>query len=45
VGSTIIGATSLEQLRENLDAAGPVLSDDLVAAIEDVHLGNPNPVV
>ncbi len=45
VGSTIIGATSLAQLGENLDAAGRTLDDELIAAIEKVHLHNPNPVV
>jgi aryl-alcohol dehydrogenase-like predicted oxidoreductase len=45
VGSTIIGATSLEQLRENLDATGQPLDDELIAAIETVHLHNSNPVV
>jgi aryl-alcohol dehydrogenase-like predicted oxidoreductase len=45
VGSTIIGATSLEQLQENLDAAGRTLDDELLSAIDQVHLHNPNPVV
>ena len=45
VGSTIIGATSLGQLEENLDAAGRTLDEEVLAAVEKVHLHNPNPVV
>lgn len=41
--STIIGATSLEQLRSNLGSADLTLSDEVVAEIEAVHEGNPNP--
>ena len=43
VGSTIIGATSLAQLQENLDAARGVLSDEVLRAIEAIHLESPNP--
>ncbi|MEW6764981.1 MAG: NADP(H)-dependent aldo-keto reductase [Pseudomonadota bacterium] len=43
VGATIIGATSLEQLEANLGAAGLVLSGDVLAEIEQVHLRYPNP--
>jgi len=45
VGSAIIGATSLEQLQDNLEAAHQTLDDEVVSAIEQVHLHNPNPVV
>lgn len=37
VGSTIIGATSLSQLKENIDAWGTTLSPALVLAINAVH--------
>lgn len=45
VASTIIGATSLEQLRENLDAWDRPLAAGVQAEIEDLHLrhGNPAP--
>lgn len=42
-GSTIIGATTLDQLRTNLGAAGMTLSGDVLAEIEQVHLRYPNP--
>ena len=39
VSSTIIGATSMEQLRENIDAFAPslILPDDALVAIDKVH--------
>jgi aryl-alcohol dehydrogenase-like predicted oxidoreductase len=37
VNSTIIGATSLEQLKENIDAYAVQLDDGVVAAIQAVH--------
>ncbi|MFV0662535.1 aldo/keto reductase [Denitromonas sp.] len=43
VNSTIIGATSLNQLKENLAAADMTLSVDELAAIEAVHLQWSNP--
>jgi aryl-alcohol dehydrogenase-like predicted oxidoreductase len=43
VGSTIIGATSLAQLRENLDAAAVSLSAEVLQAIERIHLEYPDP--
>ncbi len=43
VGSTIIGATSMEQLAENIDAYQVVLSDALIAEIEQIHLTMMNP--
>ena len=43
VGSTIIGATTMTQLKENLDAATVTLSADVLAAIEQIHLTFPNP--
>lgn len=45
VASTIIGATSLGQLEENVAAASVTLDGDTLEAIERIHLGNPNPAV
>lgn len=42
-GSVILGATSLEQLKENLDSAELNLSAEVLAAIDAVHLMYPNP--
>jgi len=41
--SNIIGATSLEQLKENLDSVNITLSDDILHEIEAVHTRYPNP--
>jgi aryl-alcohol dehydrogenase-like predicted oxidoreductase len=43
VTSTIIGATSMEQLQENIRAFETVLSDELVAEIEKIQELLPNP--
>ena len=43
VTSTIIGATSMEQLKENVESASLVLSGEVIAAIEEVHNTYPNP--
>jgi len=43
VTSNIIGATSLIQLKENIDSIHITLDDNLVKAIEDIHLMYPNP--
>lgn len=43
VASTIIGATSLAQLTENLDAWDAPLPDDVLAEIETLHLRYSNP--
>ncbi len=43
VGSNIIGATNLEQLRENIASAETVLSDDILNAIDEVHAEISNP--
>ena len=43
VGSTIIGATSMAQLEENLAAADLVLAPEILAAIEAIHLQYPDP--
>lgn len=43
VGSTIVGATSIAQLKENIDAYQVKLSDDVLAEIEQIHLTMMNP--
>ena len=43
VTSTIIGATSMDQLRENLAAAEVRLAPEVLAGIEDIHLRYTNP--
>ena len=43
VGSTIIGATSMGQLQENVGAYQVSLSDEVVAEMEQVHLSMMNP--
>jgi len=42
-GSVILGATNLEQLKENLDSAEAVLSAEVLEKIEAVHRLYPNP--
>lgn len=41
--SNIIGATSLEQLEENIDSINFELNDDVLKAINEVHAELPNP--
>ncbi len=43
VTSTIIGATTLEQLKENLESANVVLDKDIIAELDAVHTRYPNP--
>ncbi|MFV5694068.1 NADP(H)-dependent aldo-keto reductase [Flavobacterium sp. LB3P122] len=43
VTSTIIGATTLEQLKENIDTIGVSLSDEILQAIDEVHAVIPDP--
>jgi aryl-alcohol dehydrogenase-like predicted oxidoreductase len=43
VASTIIGATSLAQLKENVDAYSVTLSDDVIKAINAIHGEITNP--
>ena len=45
VTSNIIGATSMEQLKENIDSIDISLSDEVLDEIQDVHLSDPNPCV
>ncbi len=41
--SNIIGATSLEQLNENIDSATITLNEEVLKAINEVHAELPNP--
>ena len=41
--SVIVGATTLDQLSANIDAADLILPEAVVAAIEAVHAAQPNP--
>jgi aryl-alcohol dehydrogenase-like predicted oxidoreductase len=41
--SVILGATTMEQLKEDLDSAEVVLSEETLAAIEAIHQRLPNP--
>ena len=43
VASTIIGATTMEQLKENLSSATIELSDEVLAEIEAIHARYPSP--
>lgn len=41
--STLIGATTLEQLKENIGSIGVKLSDEILAEIDALHEQQPNP--
>ncbi|MGK0429884.1 MAG: aryl-alcohol dehydrogenase-like predicted oxidoreductase [Psychroserpens sp.] len=41
--SNIIGATSIEQLEENIESVNITLSDEILKAINEVHAEIPNP--
>ncbi len=43
VSSTIIGASSLAQLKETLPATRTMLSDEIIAEINNIHLRYTNP--
>jgi len=43
VTSTIVGATTLAQLQENIDSVNCELDDDVIKAIQTVHQQQPNP--
>ena len=43
VTSNIIGATSLKQLKSNIDSINITLSAEVLEAIETVHIQQPNP--
>ena len=41
--SNIIGATNLDQLKENIESINVKLDEKIVEKIEEVHKQNPNP--
>lgn len=41
--SNIIGATNLDQLKENIESSSVILSKDVIASINKVHNSIPNP--
>jgi aryl-alcohol dehydrogenase-like predicted oxidoreductase len=43
VTANIIGATRLAQLESNIGSAGLALSEEVIAGIEAIHQGQPNP--
>lgn len=43
VASNLIGATTLEQLKENIDSVDVTLSDEILKAIDAIHAQHPNP--
>lgn len=43
VTSNIIGATTMEQLKENIDSSSIVLSEEVLQGIEEIHKAIPNP--
>ncbi len=43
VTSNIIGATTMEQLKENIGSVNVELSDEILKRIDDIHNNNPNP--
>lgn len=45
IPSTIIGATTLEQLKENIDAFSVTLSDDVLRKVDDIHNENKDVIV
>jgi len=45
VTSNIIGATSLKQLKENIDSINITLTKEIIKEIDDIHLSDPNPCV
>jgi aryl-alcohol dehydrogenase-like predicted oxidoreductase len=43
VTSNIIGATSLDQLKENIDSVNLELTDEVLEDINKIHENNPSP--
>ena len=41
--SNIIGATKMSQLEENIDSIEVSLNTEILEAIEEIHVSNPNP--
>ena len=45
VTSNIIGATNMNQLKEDIDSIDLVLTKEMLEEIENIHLSDPNPCV
>ena len=45
VTSNIVGATSVEQLKEDINSIDITLTEEMLKDIEDIHLSDPNPCV
>ena len=45
VTSNIIGATTMDQLKENIDSINLNLTNEIINEIEEVHSKDPNPCV
>ena len=45
VTSNIIGATTMDQLKENIDSIEIDLSPEILKLINEIHLSDPNPCV
>ena len=43
VTANIIGATTMQQLKENIDSINTTLSDEVLEKIEQIHQQQPNP--
>jgi aryl-alcohol dehydrogenase-like predicted oxidoreductase len=43
VTSNIIGATTMEQLKENIESISIELTDEMIDKINLIHNNNPNP--
>ena len=43
VTSNIIGATTMEQLKENIESVSIELDKKIIEKIEEIHQQNPNP--
>ena len=45
VTSNIIGATNMDQLKEDIDSINIKLSKEILDEIDNIHLSDPNPCV
>ena len=43
VTSNIIGATTMDQLKENIDSVNIDFTDEMMERVERIHNENPNP--
>ena len=43
VTSNIIGATTIEQLKENIESVDVILSEEIIEEINQIHNCQPNP--